>query len=67
MIRNQADIDKQLLLGQAEHHCSEVKRVLTEQAQQHVAGVEQQLYKNCAAWESGLEAEARLKEEAAVQ
>ena len=36
LIRNQAHLDQQLLLGQAEHHCTEVKQVLTEQAQLHV-------------------------------
>ena len=26
LIRNQAHLDQQLLMGQAEHHCTEVKK-----------------------------------------
>ena len=43
LIQNQAHLDQQLLLGQAEHHCEEIKRVLREQAQLHVKGVESNL------------------------
>ena len=43
LIRNQAHLDQQLLMGQAEHHCTEVKRNLAEQAQVHVQQVESTL------------------------
>ena len=39
LIRNQAHLHQQLFLGQAEHHCEEIKRTLTEQAPLRVKGV----------------------------
>lgn len=67
LIRNQADLDRQLLFGQVEHHCDEVKRVLTKQAQQHVAGVENKLCDNCNLYTEGLHAEATLTKETTVR
>ena len=43
LIRNQAHLDQQLLMGQAEHHCTEVKNNLTIEAQAHVQQVENNL------------------------
>ena len=67
LIRNQAELDQKLLLGQAEHNCSEVKKVLTEQAHQHVRNLESKLYENADGYVKGVKVEAQLKEDAAVR